>query len=77
MKTIYIDRKSICMADDIDNHSASINVSDNCSYLGLLDAITKVQYLPVYDTMWLMCSKTRGFIAAYYRSAYNNFQWIF
>ena len=60
MKNIIINRQSICMADDVENHIAKIIVSDTCSYLGLIEELKRAKYLPSYDTMWLLCSERSG-----------------
>ena len=76
MKSLFINRESICMADDVEDHLAKIIVSDTCSYLGLLEEVKRAKYLPSYDTMWLLCSENSGFIAAYYNySTYSHIIW--
>lgn len=72
MKNIIINRQSICMADDVENHMARFIVSDTCSYLGLIEEVQRAKYLPAYDIMWLLCSEKSGFIAAYYNFFDNN-----
>lgn len=74
MKTICIDRKSVCMGDDAQDHRMELKVSDDCSYSGLIKAIGDVGFLPLYDTMWLIISNRRGFVAAYYNSSYSKEQ---
>ena len=65
MKRIYLDRESFCMGDDMEDHSSFIDVSDDCSYLGVTEAVIKARYLPTYTTTWLLCSEKKGFIAAF------------
>ena len=72
MKNIFVNRQSICMADDMDDHAKTLTVEDNCSYLGVIEAVANARYLPPYDTLWLLCSDKHGFIAAYYSSGYND-----
>ncbi len=49
MKTISVNRQSICMGDDMDDHSFSLTVGDHCSYLGVIEAVTNARYLPSCD----------------------------
>lgn len=45
MKAVVLNRRSVCMADDVEDHRAKIKVSDGCSYLGLIEEIKKAKYL--------------------------------
>lgn len=72
LKKILIDRNSICMGDDVESHAASLNMIDDCTYEDVISSITTNDYLPSYDTMWLVRTKNRGCMAAYYKSSYNN-----
>lgn len=74
MKIISVNRESICMADDVEGHLIYYNMDDDCTYRDVIEAVTKYRYLPPYDAMWLLSSKNRGFIAAYYKSPLNNNQ---
>ena len=72
LKKILIDRNSICMGDDVESHAASLNMIDDCTYEDVISSITTNDYLPSYDTMWLLRSENSGFIAAYYNYSDKN-----
>lgn len=74
MKTLFFNRKSVCMADDTEDHRIQLLVNDNCSYSEMIKRISEIHFLPSYDTIWLIQSNRRALVAAYYNSSYSNGQ---
>lgn len=66
---IIINRASVCMGDDIDNHAKKIVLSDNATYDDLLNIIIAEKYLPGVsgnNVVWVLSSEKYPYILSYF-----------
>lgn len=65
---IWIDRASVCMGDDVENHRINIDVDENLNFEELFRYIVNLKYLPNIsgnDVVWSMIYGEDAEIAAY------------